>query len=437
MSSGGGYNTDVSTDSFEVASAQCAVNLRQYACASSSPPRFGLALRSRLAGLVQPKRVSGVPLWTGRSGLFRWGSGDRGVTPGVSLDRVGAGPPTCYSARCVQALRRECARTMDTNVFIDSIMRQTIVLIAQFAATAGIRAPLAHLADEVFLSLSSELESQGVSRKLVADMFGMALRSYQRRVQRLRESSTNPGQTLWQSVLAYLEAQRKASRRDLQEHFYSDDPEALGAVLNDLVRSGLASRTGTGSTALFTATPEEDRRRLASLGREETAAALVWLDLCRNPETATSDTAERLGLAEDLVQTAIESLIAQGRVSIQDGKVRPEPMVIPVGAEAGWEAAVFDHFQAVAGAITMKLRQGATRSTPAETIGGSTLTFEIDATHPAAATVLGLLERVRSDVFTLWNEVEAINAARPLDEQTSQRVTFYFGQSAKLLGDDA
>ena len=68
---------------------------------------------------------------------------------------------------------------MHTKVLIDSIMRQTTVLIAQLSAAAGIRAPLAHLADEVFLNLSKELEDQGVSRKVVADMFGLALRTYQ------------------------------------------------------------------------------------------------------------------------------------------------------------------------------------------------------------------------------------------------------------------
>jgi hypothetical protein len=85
---------------------------------------------------------------------------------------------------------------VDFKLLTDSIIRQTTVLIAQLATTAGIRAPLAHLADEVFLTLSEELEGQGVSRKVVADMFGMALRSYQRRVQRLRESATVAGKTL-------------------------------------------------------------------------------------------------------------------------------------------------------------------------------------------------------------------------------------------------
>jgi hypothetical protein len=118
-------------------------------------------------------------------------------------------------------------------MFIDAIMRQTIVLIAQFSATAGIRAPLAHLADEVFLRLSEELESQGVSRKLVADMFGMTLRTYQRRVQRLRESATDQGKTLWQSVLEHLERKQCASRRELLDRFRHDDPEAVAAVLNE------------------------------------------------------------------------------------------------------------------------------------------------------------------------------------------------------------
>jgi DNA-binding MarR family transcriptional regulator len=200
-------------------------------------------------------------------------------------------------------------------MFIDAIMRQTIVLIAQFSATAGIRAPLAHLADEVFLKLSEELESQGVSRKLVADMFGMALRTYQRRVQRLRESVTEQGKTLWQSVLEHLENKRCASRRELLDRFRHDDPEAVAAVLNDLVQSGLASRAGSGAATLFSTTGEEERRVIAREGRVETAEALVWLDLCRHPNATSTQTAARLGLDEEILAAAVASLHDQGRIT--------------------------------------------------------------------------------------------------------------------------
>ena len=59
---------------------------------------------------------------------------------------------------------------METRIVIDAIVQQTTLLIAQLATSAGIRAPLAHLADQVFLDLGRELEQQGLSRKVVADM---------------------------------------------------------------------------------------------------------------------------------------------------------------------------------------------------------------------------------------------------------------------------
>jgi hypothetical protein len=71
---------------------------------------------------------------------------------------------------------------VNVNLFIDAIVRQTTVLIAELATSRGLRAPLAHVADQVFIELTRELESQGLSRKVTADMFGMALRTYQRKV---------------------------------------------------------------------------------------------------------------------------------------------------------------------------------------------------------------------------------------------------------------
>jgi hypothetical protein len=70
---------------------------------------------------------------------------------------------------------------MDVKLLIDAIVRQTTVLIAQLSTSAGLRAPLAHVADQVFLDLAAEIEAQGVARKVAADMFGLALRSIKKR----------------------------------------------------------------------------------------------------------------------------------------------------------------------------------------------------------------------------------------------------------------
>lgn len=318
---------------------------------------------------------------------------------------------------------------MDVKLLTDAIIRQTTVLIAQLSTTAGIRAPLAHLADEVFLTLSQELENQGVSRKVVADMFGVALRSYQRRVQRLRESATVSGKTLWESILEYLQTEGRATRRALLDRFANDDPEAIGAVLNDLVNSALISRTGNGAATVFTVTPDEARKLLAREGKLETASAMVWLDLCRHSAAKAPDIAARIGLDQELVSTALATLRDQGRISIDaEGRSIARAMVVPVGAEAGWEAAIFDHFRAVASALATKLRRGSTRSASTDTTGGATLTFEVHPGHPIAPRVLELLHRTRTELNALWREVEDYNAQHPVPEDCMQRVTFYFGQ---------
>src|SRR6185503_8131280 len=68
--------------------------------------------------------------------------------------------------------------SVNSQILIDAIVRQTMVLIAQLSTADGVRSPLAHVADEVFVGLVHELERQNVGKKVIADMFGLALRSY-------------------------------------------------------------------------------------------------------------------------------------------------------------------------------------------------------------------------------------------------------------------
>ena len=51
---------------------------------------------------------------------------------------------------------------MNAQVLIDAIVRQTMVLIAQLSTADGVRSPLSHVADEAFMGLVRELESQGL-----------------------------------------------------------------------------------------------------------------------------------------------------------------------------------------------------------------------------------------------------------------------------------
>ena len=325
---------------------------------------------------------------------------------------------------------------MNSKLLIDAIVRQTTVLIAQLSTAAGIRAPLAHIADQVFLELSREIEAHGVSRKVAADMFGLAIRTYQKKVQRVTESVGSRGRTLWQDVLEYLQASEATSRRAILSQFEREDPIVVGSVLNDLVSSGLVYKTGFGEACVFGITKETDRAQALREQRRESLGPIVWLMVYRGGSMTRAGLREQLTVEGDELEEALRVLVEEGRLTVsEDGDgafYRASEFLVPVDAEVGWEAAVFDHFQAVVRAIVSKVRQGRARSMPDDVIGGATLTFDVYPGHPQHERALGLLRRVRAEVNELWNEVESYNQQHPIHEETMHRVSFYFGQSVAV-----
>lgn len=317
-------------------------------------------------------------------------------------------------------------------MLIDSIMQQTTVLIGQLSTAAGIRAPLARIADQVFVDLAQELENQGVGRRVAADMFGMALRSYQKKLRRLTTSQSAADRTLWRSVLEHVRERQRVRKADLLVRFGRDGERELGAVLSDLVGSGLVYQTGRGVDAMYRVTSDVDLRALAGGDDPESLAPVVWSLVHDRPGIAEAELSAALGVDAAAVGRAVHSLIAEGRLR-RDGsgalaKLVADDLVVPVGVSQGWEVAVHDHFRAVSNAIAAKVRSGADQSQGDDIVGGATLSFDVAAAHPHRARVAGLLAEVRERVNALWNEVEAYNARHPLDESERQRVFFYFGQ---------
>jgi hypothetical protein len=321
---------------------------------------------------------------------------------------------------------------MDTKLLIDSIVRQTTVLIAQISTAAGVRAPLAHVADQVFLNLSQELESQGVSRKVVADMFGLVLRGYQKKVQRLTESQTEGGKTLWLAVHEHLQREGRTTRKLLFKAFTKDDPNLVGAVLNDLVSSGLAYKTGTGDNSVYGVTQPQDHALVTNEHSQETASLLLWLMVYENAGSTRETLAAATKFDATQVDAGLKMLLDQGRVYEQGGQFTADTLSIPVGAAQGWEAAVFDHFQTVCTAIAMKLRRGATQSRADDLVGGATLAFDVHDGHPFKDEVYESLARIRAQMNELWERVVAYDQSNPAPDAQKHRVTFYFGQSVML-----
>lgn len=325
---------------------------------------------------------------------------------------------------------------MNVKLLIDAIVRQTTVLIAQLSTTAGIRAPLAHVADQVFVELVREIEAQGVGRKVVADMFGMALRSYQKKVQRLTESATVRDRTLWEAVLDFIQSQGSVTRARLLERFKYDGDPNVAAVINDLINSGLIYKTGRGPSTLYGITSEEDYRRLLDEDMLDTVSSLAWVTIYRTGGCTRADLLDTLNVDAPVIDAAIDALLDEGRISPEDSDTgdddavsyRASQLTVPVGSEYGWEAAVFDHYQALVTAVSAKVATAAGRSAHNDLIGGATLSFDVYEGHPYEKDVTGQLQAVRAQVNALWEKVSQYNKEHPVADDQKTKVTFYFGQ---------
>lgn len=316
---------------------------------------------------------------------------------------------------------------MDARFLIDAIVRQTTVLIAQLATSGGIRAPLAHIADQVFRDLSSELEAQGVSRKVSADMFGMALRTYLRKLQRVSESSTDRGQSLWSAVYRFIQQEGTVGREHVLERFAKDDDVLVRGVLRDLTESGLVFATGVGNRTVYRIATDEDLERVSRNGSDE----LVWAVIYREGPLGLDELLERAPSSRDSVTEAVDRLVRDGRVERSEGASGPRlsasELFVPLGAaSSGWEAAVYDHFHAVVHAISRKL-QGEPRATSTDTVGASTYTFDVWSGHPFEEEVLGLLRRYRETHSALRERIDAFNQANPKPARWC-KVVAYAGQ---------
>jgi hypothetical protein len=319
---------------------------------------------------------------------------------------------------------------VNAKLLIDAIMRQTTVLIAQLSTAAGVRAPLAQLADQVFLSLAREIEAQGVGRKVVADMFGMALRGYQKKVQRLAESHSQQDKTLFEAVLEYLESHPGSLRSAVLQRFRHDGERETIGVLTDLVNSGLVYCTGMGSGTLYGVTSEAERQRLTRESDLHSLAGMAWGLVYQSPGVTRDALVQLLQTDEARVDEALAVLLGDARISQNDdGKLHAPGFQIARGSAHGWESAVFDHFQAVATAIANKLKHLGSEGEARDWLGGTTLRFELSPTHPYRAQTLALLGRVRAELDAFWNQVSDYNDAHPLSEDERFNVVFYFGQN--------
>jgi hypothetical protein len=207
-------------------------------------------------------------------------------------------------------------------------------------------------------------------------------------------------------------------------------------VLRDLVETGLIVQHGRNEQATF----EVDSSPRSAPDGEERLDHLVQVAVFREGPVGRDRLATLLSLdAPDRLAASLERLVEQGRVDRMpspEGPVyRADGCIIPFGSSAGWEAAVFDHYQAMVTALVTKLGLGRRKASPDDTIGGSTFAFQVWRGHPMEEEALGFLRTMREHGMALRRRVEDYGRTHPMpDEELALRVVAYVGQTVTRGG---
>ncbi len=318
---------------------------------------------------------------------------------------------------------------MTVELLIQAIVHQTTVLIAQLATLGGGRAPLAQVANQVFLDLVRELERQGVSRKVSADMFGLGLRTYRRKIQRLSESSTERGRSLWEVVLEYIKTNGPVTREAVLLRFSLDDEAQVKSVLRDLCESQLVILSKEGNSPQYRAASDNELLASRSTQNADGLDDLLVALMFREGPLTQKEIAHHAQSEEGLLEAPLTRLAETGRIQLgqREGQTTYEAraLVVPVGASVGWEAAIFDHYKALVTTILHRLNQDEEQNPEAS--GGSTYTIDVWPGHPLEEEVTSTLARIRHELSDLRSRVLTHNRNH---EQPNQyrRAVIYAGQ---------
>ena len=220
------------------------------------------------------------------------------------------------------------------------------------------------------------------------------------------------------------------SRAEVLLRFAADDELQVRSVLHDLCESGLVSVSGAGAQLDYRVTDAEELESLHHGRGAEGLSELLWALIYREGPLSVNELATRTALDPSELRESLDRLAAEGRIQSSSHTSPPryhtKELVLPLGSPVGFEAAVFDHFQAMVNTVTCRLNTEPA-SDHARLIGGSTYTLEVWPGHPLQQRVYGTLARVRSELGELRQQVEQHNARVEIpDEHT--KVTLYAGQ---------
>jgi hypothetical protein len=182
---------------------------------------------------------------------------------------------------------------------------------------------------------------------------------------------------------------------------------------------------------VYRAATEKELQAFRLLRSGEGLDELVWAIIYRHGPLTSARLSSLTRFDAGELESALARLVDSKRVQVagegETAAYQTHSLFLPMGTTAGWEAAIFDHFQAMVKTICCRLRSNRTSSSAGDTVGGSTFTIDVWPGHPLEQEVTSTLAQLREKLIDLRQRTDAFNATQGIPEQHNQ-VVLYVGQ---------
>lgn len=325
------------------------------------------------------------------------------------------------------------------------LVERMVPLVAELFATLmqsdPLRMDFANIAKKTVYDIIGQLRSDGMTNEQIAQALDLSMAGFYKRVRELRKLYEEPGSkggatTLWEELYGSVHEHTEGSVFEAmsfaalssQFHYVSD--ERLRAALRYLVRYNLLMVSGEGAAAEYRVVPRTKRGTVT--------AQDILVKLYADGPASSVELAEVFSTSNEHIEALVQRLEATDRLYRKEAESEADPVQygsrgfhIAFDADEGYEAALWDHFQAVCRSICRKLRLGQHQARLHDVHGGTTFTFDVPAEHPLYEELSGYLRRTRQRMDRWLEQVESI--PRGDDESRRVRITIYTGQMVEEL----
>jgi hypothetical protein len=333
---------------------------------------------------------------------------------------------------------------LDFSGLVERLVPKVAELFATLAAQDPLKMSFADVAGKTILDMVEVMSRDGISQEAIAAGLGMTVGGFRNKLRRLREAYRDPDQigsgnsrpkTLLEQVYGFIDENYATAGNPVlyikvADRFKRVPDETLRALLRFLVQYGLLEVEGRGRRRRYRSIT---LRRSEDVGLPELSVMLF-----REGPLTLTEIVTRMGRSEEEVLELIAELRDESTLTEEDDETgetvfRVHDYHLPVGLNAGYELAIWDHITAVLTAICKKVRVGQHEAQMQDRIGGTTFSFDVPIGHPIEDEIASFLGESRAKMERWLEQVREIEVTETDEETPRRRVTIYTGQMLEDL----